>query len=416
MKETLILITSNFPFGKGETFLETELPYLSESFSKLIIIPSKPGDTLKHRNIPDNCTVDSYLRLKKNKEGSFLRFFTKLFIALSSPFFYKELVRLLPNRIDSSVLNELFTYTLDAVWTKRKLTKDLKSHSSDLSSILIYTYWCSGVTLGATLVNPKLSVISRAHRTDLYEELYSKNFIPFRKTTFSGLRALYSISKNGVSYLSEKYPEQASRFKLSRLGIPIPENSETDQKNTDGFIVVSCSSINSNKRVDKIRALLEKTALKYPSKKITWHHFGSGPLMSELQNLINKFPKNLHGILHGHIDNKTLINWYKKHEVHLFINLSKSEGIPVSIMEACSFGIPALATNVGGTSELVSNENGWLIDNNNVDSETLHAMEEAISHEDLRRRKGEEARRICSSFFNSDINYPGFIDMIKSTV
>ena len=46
----------------------------------------------------------------------------------------------------------------------------------------------------------------------------------------------------------------------------------------------------------------------------------------------------------------------------LFINLSTSEGIPVSIMEAYSFGIPAIATNVGGTAELVSNKNGRLID------------------------------------------------------
>ncbi|NCO54621.1 MAG: glycosyltransferase, partial [Bacteroidetes bacterium] len=48
--------------------------------------------------------------------------------------------------------------------------------------------------------------------------------------------------------------------------------------------------------------------------------------------------------------------------VDLFINVSESEGIPVSIMEALSAGIPVIATNVGGTNEIVNNDVGFLID------------------------------------------------------
>lgn len=41
--------------------------------------------------------------------------------------------------------------------------------------------------------------------------------------------------------------------------------------------------------------------------------------------------------------------------------MSLSEGIPVSIMEAISFGIPIIATNVGGNAEIVNDETGVLI-------------------------------------------------------
>jgi glycosyltransferase involved in cell wall biosynthesis len=44
--------------------------------------------------------------------------------------------------------------------------------------------------------------------------------------------------------------------------------------------------------------------------------------------------------------------------------VSLSEGVPVSIMEAFSAGIPVYATNVGGTSEIVDNSNGKLLDVN----------------------------------------------------
>ena len=48
-----------------------------------------------------------------------------------------------------------------------------------------------------------------------------------------------------------------------------------------------------------------------------------------------------------------MYDFYKNNKVDLFINVSSTEGLPVSIMEAISFGIPCLATDVGGTSEII---------------------------------------------------------------
>lgn len=47
--------------------------------------------------------------------------------------------------------------------------------------------------------------------------------------------------------------------------------------------------------------------------------------------------------------------------------MSDSEGIPVSIMEAMSFGIPVIARNVGGMSEIVNEENGLLLENDDAE-------------------------------------------------
>ncbi|MGZ5247769.1 MAG: glycosyltransferase, partial [Flavitalea sp.] len=48
----------------------------------------------------------------------------------------------------------------------------------------------------------------------------------------------------------------------------------------------------------------------------------------------------------------------------LFLNVSESEGVPVSIMEAMSAGLPVIATNVGGTREIVDGSNGVLVNKN----------------------------------------------------
>ena len=69
------------------------------------------------------------------------------------------------------------------------------------------------------------------------------------------------------------------------------------------------------------------------------------------------------------MSNQQIIDFYAKTPLDLFINVSESEGIPVSIMEAMSFGIPAIATNVGGTNEIVNQKNGYLIDSESTSEE-----------------------------------------------
>jgi glycosyltransferase involved in cell wall biosynthesis len=69
--------------------------------------------------------------------------------------------------------------------------------------------------------------------------------------------------------------------------------------------------------------------------------------------------------LAGHVDNSNVLNFYKENYVNLFINLSESEGLPVSMMEAISYGIPIIACKVCGIPEIVINEKtGLLLDVN----------------------------------------------------
>ena len=52
----LFFFTSEFPFGKAETFIETEILYLSKSFQNITII-SHDINTISIRNIPENVKV-----------------------------------------------------------------------------------------------------------------------------------------------------------------------------------------------------------------------------------------------------------------------------------------------------------------------------------------------------------------------
>lgn len=414
MKKTLVLLTSTFPFSTGEAFLETELPYLSDNFTKVIIVPTKECSLSNHRPLPENCVVDTSILLIKNNERRLTRLLSKLWLSVTFSKFYKELVYLFPNRITTKTIDELFTFSRDAILTKKVLTRISNENNLNKQNGLIYSYWCYGTTLGATLLSSKIPVISRTHRADLYEDLYPKNYIPFRKIIFSNVKRVFSISISGIQYLSEKYPLHSDKFELSRLGINIPQEDIRSNKTDSVFTIVSCSSVYGIKRVDSIALFLSKFSKKHPEIRLIWHHFGTGELFNELKEITEEVPENMNVVLHGHIGNKDLMNWYSKNKVDLFINLSKSEGIPVSIMEANSFGIPALATNVGGTSELVTEKNGWLVSRNFSDAQIMRALEEATKNVSLRMQKSYEAKNICATLFDSEKNYTEFVEKLKS--
>lgn len=64
----------------------------------------------------------------------------------------------------------------------------------------------------------------------------------------------------------------------------------------------------------------------------------------------------------GAMANSDVMEYYKTHDVNVFINVCENEGIPVSIMEAMSFGKPVIAIAVGGTAEIIDDgKTGYLL-------------------------------------------------------
>lgn len=99
----------------------------------------------------------------------------------------------------------------------------------------------------------------------------------------------------------------------------------------------------------------------------------------------------------------------------VFLNVSMSEGIPVSIMEAMSFGVPVIATKVGGTSEIVNQENGSLLPSQPtaemIKNELLYFCN--LSKMD-QEKYSKEALKTWKNKFNAAKNYPEFIQELRS--
>lgn len=86
----------------------------------------------------------------------------------------------------------------------------------------------------------------------------------------------------------------------------------------------------------------------------------------------------------------------------IFVNPSYSEGLPTSVMEAASLGLPIIATDVGGTSEIIIHkESGLLIQPHDI-VQLSGALESLVLNRDWARQLGAKARNNTGKKFGWD--------------
>ena len=93
----------------------------------------------------------------------------------------------------------------------------------------------------------------------------------------------------------------------------------------------------------------------------------------------------------------TLKDFIKK--VNIFLLTSISEGFPNVLLEAMSYGIPVVSSNVGGISDLIEHgENGLIFESNDLDSFYKNVIK-LISDNGLRKKISQNAHKTINDRF-----------------
>ena len=400
----LILITASFPFGKGEPFLETEIEYLCREFENVKIVSRGDKDQVT-REIPKNAAVISIGSNLSDWQriASLFNIFNRA--CLSE---LKNIHSLYRRKITIGIFKTVLISFQQAKRVRNIVQKEL--NHIELGETVIYSYWCDDASISLALLkkkNRKLKVISRVHGWDVYFNVSQFNYLPFRSLICQNMDAIYSISKKGQAEISETWKQNLSNVFVSHLGVTSQVLKEAPNK----FKIVSCSNLISLKRVHLI---IDALAL-LTSFSIEWIHFGDGQLFNQLKGEANNLPDNIIVDWRGQVRNEDVLNYYTENDVSCFINVSSSEGIPVSIMEAMSFGIPVIGTNVGGVSEIVNEDNGYLLSANPTSQEIVSVIEkfQQLSNED-KEKKRKAAYSTWENKFNAEKNYTQFVEDILS--
>lgn len=362
MNNCLVLLTKIYPFDKGEEFIENEIPFLAKAFEKVIIIATSTADKpVQTRKMPENISV-YHICASEIKKG--LPFAVAGLFPFTNFKGYcgadeREAIR--PS-LKRRLYLAYFIAKSELVYEGAiKILSDCGLEKYD--GVTFYSYWFYDTALAAFRLKKccgasSKRAVSRAHGYDLYPFRNSSNYLPMRSYILKNIDMVYPCSEHGSDYLKRQYPCYSDKIQTAYLGTS--DHGSTPQKTDDTLHIVSCCHIVPVKRVELLAQALVR--LKDSGLKLKWTHFGGGDGLDALKSYAGEFLPFMDCRFPGEIKNADLMKYYQTNPVDFFINTSSSEGLPVSIMEACSFGIPAIATDVGGTREIIRDgETGFLL-------------------------------------------------------
>lgn len=390
----LVIYTLWYPFGEGESFLHNELAIVARYFDRVFVVPSHHGGS-ERRPTPPNAYVIEPLGHAASFGHRWLRRMRSAGVFAWTLLYSKDRWKHLKDwrGASSSAYGEL---------GRLPRMRDFIS-TYGLEGAIHYDYWMfnNSVCLAALKREGFVkTLVCRAHGFDLYDERHAE-CVPFRDYRMAGLDAVATISEHGKRYLEQKVALTArAKIHLIPLGIPL-DKTKLGPAPARGEVplIVSCSRIHEVKRIDKMIEVLKQ--LKTP---VRWVHIGDGPGREQLEMAAKSLPSHVSWSFLGEYSNAQVLDFYRENSISVLLNLSSSEGLPVSMMEAAAFGIPLVGPDVGGVGEVITDLSGRLVPVDGADATIAAILEEVLATAWDRRAIRElalakfDAERAFSSF------------------
>lgn len=351
----LLLLTNHYPFARGEEYLDAELPHLAAAFDEVVVIATMaaPGATAT-RAVPEGVRV-----LNAGAGGPLAR----------RPVTVAE--QLLRRRVGPGVRHlaaadrprrpDRWAYEVYFEARAQAVLEGLRRQGVDAlltPGTVIYSYWLYvtarvGVLL-AERAPTRLPVLSRAHGYDVNPAASPVGYLPARRSLLQSLDRVHPVADTTTARLRREHPEQAARISTRRLGSTAEGARSVARR--EPLHLVSVATVRPLKRLDLLVGAV--ALLQHAGTPVTWTHLGTGGRrqVEQLQALAERRLRPGSFALQGAIAHDAVLDWYRRERPSLFVSCSSSEGVPVSIMEALSMGVPVLATDVGGTSEVLAGQ------------------------------------------------------------
>ena len=173
------------------------------------------------------------------------------------------------------------------------------------------------------------------------------------------------------------------------------------EKSESPFSFITVSNLVPNKKVDLvISALSEIIKDGKPANLII---AGDGKEKTNIEQQIEELGLTDYVMLLGKVDRFEICE--KLSEADCFVLASQSETFGVSYIEAIASGLPVIATKCGGPEEFVNEENGCLIEKNNVDElvEAMRFMYKNARNYDHEKISKDISERFCAEVISKEI-------------
>lgn len=149
-------------------------------------------------------------------------------------------------------------------------------------------------------------------------------------------------------------------------------------------------------------------------KKAAFNIGGTGECEAELRNYVKENSLASYVSFLGWVAGEEKIKQLQTNQV--LVLPSYNEGLPIAILEAISYGMPVVATDVGSVAEAVHNgENGFLYKAGDIDALT-EALNGLISSDSLRTKMGDNSRKLAENTFGEAMYFDALDKLYRRVV
>lgn len=217
--------------------------------------------------------------------------------------------------------------------------------------------------------------------------------------------AIISVSKQDLELISKIF-----HVKRNNNTYYIPNAVDINHfipKNTNYNYISFIGRLTKIKGLDIFLKICSK--LHEKNKELKFLIIGNGELRNEVFKYKKKLPiKFLSAVSHSDIP-KYL------NQTSILVNSSRFEGSSTTLLEAASVGIPIVASNVGGNSEIVNHDkNGYLFDNEDIETAVSSILK--IYENNSFKKFGTTSRKIITKNYSWELITNQIIKVYNSLI
>lgn len=353
MKRTVVYISSCglHEGGTPDPFFLQELPWLSKHFDRVLLCAA--------------CGVAEIAEDRPETVTPSRPAFGALRACLRAPFcrqFRKEITHLRADgRLNAPSALKLLMFTVRGL----KLCHWIQAVLRPGERTTLYAYWMSYDGFAAALCKQKDSAvraIARAHAFDIdvgRNPLNPYLMKRFMAETLDGIRPISRYARDQLLSYADIPPEKLLVVGAGSAGGEKGGGFAAPRFQDGVFRLVSCAAMIGVKQIP----LLIDALSGWQAGRLHWTHIGGGAdevkIRAYAKEKLDRHGKVTYTFT-GELRPEQVRGLYETQPFDAFINTSKSEGIPVTIMEALHAGIPVVAPAIGGIPELVDETVGCL--------------------------------------------------------
>ena len=392
---TVAFITQSAPYGRSEAFAIAEINALRRQGLDVRTVPVRPGRSMYHTDgrVLASTSVRAALMSMPVLGAALAEVASRPLVAIACA----RLV--LKSRTTDHFFRNLAVVP-KGLWLARWARHSGVTH--------FHAYWATTPATVAAVASLASGVpfSFTAHAWDIEED----NLLSAK---VGAARWVRTIADAGRAALVDIVGSAAAdKTTTVHLGVEIPLKPVSPSRR-DEFVFVTVASLEPRKGHIHLLTAFRRLRQEQPETSLRLILIGDGPLRTRLERQATLLGLARLVEFRGGIPHQALLAAIDAGAFDAMVLPSAdgvAEGIPVALMEAMARGLPVIATDSGGTRELVAG-GGHLVPQGDAGA-LADAMRSIASHPPTRARIGRAARRKVIAQFDVDLTTRRLADLL----